>query len=82
MPLIKGVFQLNYLENRGAAFGIMQGRQMFFVVCTVLITILILYLYARMPFTPQIPPAPHMRRACLGRGGREYDRPGETGLCC
>ena len=28
--LIKNVFQLQYLENRGAAFGIMQNRQFFF----------------------------------------------------
>ena len=27
--LIKNVFQLQYLENRGAAFGIMQNRQFF-----------------------------------------------------
>lgn len=75
VPLIKGVFQLNYLENRGAAFGIMQGRQMFFVVCTVLITILILYLYARMPFTPKYRPL----RICAalvwaGAAGNMIDR--------
>ena len=33
--LIKNVFQLQYLENRGAAFGIMQNRQFFFVVISV-----------------------------------------------
>ena len=35
--LIKNVFQLQYLENRGAAFGIMQNRQFFFVVIAALI---------------------------------------------
>ena len=29
--LISGVFELRYLENRGAAFGIMQNRQIVFV---------------------------------------------------
>ena len=35
--LIKNVFQLQYLENRGAAFGIMQNRQFFFVVIAAVI---------------------------------------------
>ena len=29
--LIDNVFELNYLENRGAAFGLLQNRQIFFV---------------------------------------------------
>lgn len=35
--LIKGVFELRYLENRGAAFGIMQDQTWFFVACTIII---------------------------------------------
>ena len=31
---MKGVFELQYLENRGAAFGIMQGQKLFFVLFT------------------------------------------------
>ena len=31
--LIKNVFQLQYLENRGAAFGIMQNRIHHTIVC-------------------------------------------------
>lgn len=45
--LIKNVFQLQYLENRGAAFGIMQNRQFFFVVIAALILGIIGYLYSR-----------------------------------
>lgn len=30
----KDVFELQYLENRGAAFGIMQGQKLFFVIFT------------------------------------------------
>ena len=37
VTLIKNVFQLQYLENRGAAFGIMQNRQFFFVVIAAVI---------------------------------------------
>ena len=36
ISLIKGVFQLHYLENRGAAFGLMQGMKVWFVIGTVL----------------------------------------------
>lgn len=32
--LWEGVFELEYLENRGAAFGIMQGQKSFFLVFT------------------------------------------------
>ena len=56
VPLIDGVFQLNYIENRGAAFGIMQGRQMFFVVCTVVITLAVLYLCVKMPYEAKYNP--------------------------
>lgn len=47
--LIDGVFELHYLENRGAAFGIMQNRQMFFVIGAAVICIVIAVLYLRMP---------------------------------
>ena len=30
LVLIDGIFELTYLENRGAAFGMLQGRQSFF----------------------------------------------------
>ena len=56
VPLIDGVFQLNYIENRGAAFGIMQGRQLFFVVCTVVITLAVLYLCVKMPYEAKYNP--------------------------
>ncbi len=48
--LIKNVFQLRYLENRGAAFGIMQGRAVLFVVITIVVCAVIVFLYARIPF--------------------------------
>ena len=49
IDLIRNVFQLYYLENRGAAFGIMQGRKPFFIAITIVILIVIVYIYARMP---------------------------------
>ena len=37
--LIKDVFQLEYLENRGAAFGVLQNQRIFFYISVLLITI-------------------------------------------
>ena len=47
--LWEGVFELNYLENRGAAFGIFQGQKAVFLVCTVLILGLVAFYYLRLP---------------------------------
>ena len=47
--LWEGVFEFHYLENRGAAFGILQGQKGVFLVCTVLILFLIAFFYIRMP---------------------------------
>ncbi|MBE5785249.1 MAG: signal peptidase II [Clostridiales bacterium] len=33
-PLINGVFELSYVENRGAAFGMLQDARWFFIVLT------------------------------------------------
>lgn len=43
--LWKGVFELRYLENRGAAFGMFQGRYLFLIIFTIIILFLIAYLY-------------------------------------
>ena len=47
--LIDGVFQFLYLENRGAAFGMMQDRQIIFIIGAVLITMIVILLYGRIP---------------------------------
>ncbi len=44
MPLWEGVFRLTYVENRGAAFGMLQGGRVFFVVASVLIISAMLWL--------------------------------------
>lgn len=47
--LIKDVFQLHYLENRGAAFGLFQGGKIWFVAITLLVVIGMSYIYVRCP---------------------------------
>lgn len=37
IPIIKNIFHLTYVENRGAAFGILQNQKLFFVVFSFLI---------------------------------------------
>lgn len=38
-----GVFEFHYHENKGAAWGILQGKQLFFYVLTVVFCLLLLY---------------------------------------
>lgn len=47
----EGIFKLEYLENRGAAFGLMQNRQILFAVGAVLIVALVGGIYRKMPHT-------------------------------
>lgn len=60
VPIINGVFQLNYIENRGASFGIMQGWQSLLITFTIIICLLIVYLYVKMPFISKY----HSLRIC------------------
>lgn len=49
VELIKGVFEFTYVENRGAAFGILQNHQMMFAAFTVIVVILIFAFYLKIP---------------------------------
>lgn len=49
LELIPGVFQLYYLENRGAAFGILNNRQIFFIAAALALTVIICCVYVRIP---------------------------------
>lgn len=56
LDLIPGVFQLTYLENRGAAFGILQGKQWFFYISTIAVMAVIIWLYIKIPATRRYMP--------------------------
>lgn len=47
--LIKNVFQLQYLENRGAAFGILKDQRWIFYLCVFAVTIVFIHIYRKMP---------------------------------
>jgi signal peptidase II len=47
--LIDGVFELHYLENKGAAFGILQNKGIVFIIITVVFLILAALFYVKLP---------------------------------
>ena len=47
--IIKNALQFNYVRNEGAAWGIMSGKQTFFIILTLLMLILLLVIYIRIP---------------------------------
>ena len=47
--LIRNIFQLEYLENRGAAFGILQNQRIFFYISVLLITAAVIWFYSKVP---------------------------------
>ena len=47
--IIDGILRFHYLENRGAAFGIMQGGRWIFLILTILFTFVLTYEYFKIP---------------------------------
>lgn len=58
MPYViwENVFQLEYLENRGAAFGMLQNQRVFFYFSVVLITIVFFWFYKNVPMEKKFLP--------------------------
>ena len=73
--LIPGVFEFHYLENRGAAFGIFQGKQFVFLIGALLITAVIVVLYRKIPATKRFLPLRICSvLICAGAIGNMIDR--------
>ena len=49
IAVIEGVFELTYVKNHGAAFGLFQGARWFFVIITILIMCGMIYYYVHLP---------------------------------
>lgn len=49
IPLIENVFHLTFVRNPGAAFGLLAYRTTFFIAITVLVTVIILVMYFKLP---------------------------------
>ena len=74
-PLIPGVLELRYLENRGAAFGILQNRQWVFIVFAIVCVIVCAWIGMRLAVSHTHPAL----RVCLallaaGAAGNLIDR--------
>lgn len=47
--IINGVLEFNYLENRGAAFGMLQNQKIFFVFVATIFLCVIIYVLIKVP---------------------------------
>ncbi len=55
--IVEGVLRFQYLENRGAAFGMLQGSQVLFAVMTIVFLSVIVYFFFRVPLQKKYHPA-------------------------
>lgn len=49
VPIIKDVLELTYVENRGAAFGILQGKRSYFIIMAAVVLVLFIWLLLKLP---------------------------------
>lgn len=56
ISLIDGLFGLIYVENQGAAFGLLQGGRWLFIPVTLIVTGVIAFYYIRLPRTREYLP--------------------------
>lgn len=75
VPVIGDIFVLEYLENRGAAFGVLQYKQFFLIIVSLLILLILAIAYIKLPSTPKF----HILRflaimLIAGASGNMWDR--------
>ena len=74
-PVIDGFLQFSFIENRGAAFGILQGRIWFFIILTVVIGAVIIYFIRKLIIKSKYPEIIFSLILILaGAVGNLYDR--------
>ena len=56
IAIIKDIFHLQYLENHGVAFGMFQGQIWFFLPLTIVIALIMIFLYYKIPGTKRYLP--------------------------
>ena len=50
--IIKDVLELSYLRNDGAAWGVLSGKQTFFIIITFVMLAAAIFVFIKMPITP------------------------------
>ena len=68
VELIPGVFKLQYLENRGAAFGMLQNGKVFFVFAAVVMLTAIVFVLIKAPLSRKYRPW-HVFLVMIASGG-------------
>ncbi|MDD4844522.1 MAG: signal peptidase II [Anaerotignum sp.] len=53
MVLAEGLLNLTFVENRGVAFGMFSGQRWFILLLTGVITVVLIYYYAKLPKTKE-----------------------------
>ncbi len=56
IPIIDGVFELTYVENTGAAFGILKNSTVLLTILVIVILIVVLYYKSQLPITAKYRP--------------------------
>lgn len=56
ITIIKGVFRFLYLENHGAAFGVLENQRFLLLFITVVILFFVIAAYIKVPFTKRYYP--------------------------
>lgn len=54
ISIIPNVLKLQYHENTGAAWGIMSDKTFFLIVFTIIILLLLIYIYTKIPMTAKL----------------------------
>lgn len=54
IPVIKGVFNITYVKNTGASFGMMAGARWFFVAVTVILIAAVIYYAVKNKITDKL----------------------------
>lgn len=49
LQIIKNFLKFTYVENRGAAFGILQNKSIFFIIVTIIVGTLLIYSMVKIP---------------------------------
>lgn len=75
IPIWEGVFELAYVENPGAAFGMLEGKQGFFFVIAVVVMAATVYVMWKMPLSKHyVPLYVCAILICAGAIGNMIDR--------
>ena len=56
ISIIDGVFRLMYLENHGAAFGIMQNKRIMLLIVSAVILVFLAFIFIKIPDTGKFTP--------------------------